>query len=62
MPVHFTYPTTDWRSGEYVTDVYDLPLPDSLPAGEYTPLLILYDPAQDAAEVGRVALPPIYLP
>ncbi len=62
VPVHFTYPTTAWRSGEYVTDVYDLPLPDSLPAGEYTPVLILYDPAQGAAEVGRVALPTIYLP
>ncbi len=32
VPVHFTYPTTDWVPGERVQDVYDLPLP-----GTYEP-------------------------
>lgn len=58
-PVHFAYPTSAWRSGEIVSDVYDLVLPVDLPAGEYTPLLIWYDPAQNAAEVGRIELAPI---
>jgi hypothetical protein len=61
-PVHFAYPTTRWRPDEYIGDVYDLTLPDRLLAGQYTPLLILYDPSQGAAEVGRLSLPPIYLP
>lgn len=55
-PVNFAYPTTAWRPGEFITDVYDLPLPANLPAGNYTPLVILYDPAHNAAEVGRVTL------
>jgi len=61
-PVHFTYPTTAWRPGEFVTDVYDLPVPAGLPPGEYTPWLILYDPAQAAAEVARLSLPAVTLP
>jgi hypothetical protein len=59
VPVHFAYPTTAWRSGEIVADVYDLTLPTATPTGQYTPLLIWYDPAQNAAEVGRVELAPI---
>jgi len=62
VPVHFAYPTTAWRRGEFIADVYDLPLPITLEPGEYTPLIILYDPAQGAAEVGRLALPALYLP
>jgi hypothetical protein len=62
VPVHFAYPTTAWRSGEFITDVYDLRLPERLAGGQYTPLVILYDPAQGAAEVGRLTLPPVYLP
>ncbi|MDM8528691.1 DUF2723 domain-containing protein [Anaerolineales bacterium HSG24] len=57
IPVHFAYPTTAWRAGEFVTDVYDWQLPPDLPAGEYQPLIIWYDPAQNTAEVGRVQLP-----
>jgi hypothetical protein len=57
-PVHFAYPTTAWRSGEIVADVYDLSLPVDAPPGPYIPLLIWYDPAQNAAEVGRVELGP----
>ncbi len=62
VPVHFAYPTTAWRPGEFITDVYDLPLPPDLQPGEYTPLIILYDPAQGAAEVGRLTLAPVHLP
>ena len=62
VPVHFAYPTTNWRLGEFISDVYDLVVPDTLPSDEYTPVIILYDPAQGAAEVGRVTLPSIYLP
>jgi hypothetical protein len=62
VPVHFAYPTTAWRSGEFITDVYDLRLPERVPGGQYTPLVILYDPEQGAAEVGRLTLPPVYLP
>jgi hypothetical protein len=62
VPVHFAYPTTAWRPGEFIADVYDLGLPAGLPPGEYTPLLILYDPAQGAAEVGRLALGMVSLP
>ena len=62
VPVHFAYPTTAWRSGEFITDVYDLTLPPDLPPGDYTPLIILYDPAQGATEVARLALTPIRLP
>ena len=57
IPVHFAYPTTAWRAGEFVTDVYDWSLPPNLPSGEYQPLIIWYDPAQNATEVGRVLLP-----
>ena len=58
VPVHFAYPTTAWRSGEYITDVYDLTVEANAPPGPYTPLIILYDPANNAAEVGRGELPP----
>jgi hypothetical protein len=62
VPVHFAYPTTAWRPGEFIADVYDLGLPAGLPPGEYTPLLILYDPAQGAVEVGRLELAAVALP
>ena len=58
-PVHFAYPTTAWRPGEIIADAYDLALPVNLPPGLYTPLLIWYDPAQNAAEVGRIELAPV---
>lgn len=59
IPVHFAYPTLAWRPGETVTDVYDLRLPVNAPPGSYMPLLIWYDPAQNAAEVGRIELEPV---
>jgi hypothetical protein len=62
VPVHFAYPTTTWRAGEYIVDVYDLRLSEPWSDALYTPLLIWYDPAQEAAEVARVTLPPLRLP
>jgi hypothetical protein len=58
-PVHFAYPTSAWRPGEIIADVYDLQLPVDLLPGSYTPLLIWYDPAQNAAEIGRIELAPV---
>ncbi len=58
-PVHFAYPTTAWRPGEVISDVYDLAWPPETAPGPYRPLLIWYDPAQNAAEVGRIELPPL---
>ncbi len=58
VPVHFAYPTSRWKAGETIADGYDLQLPAGA-TGEFTPLLILYDPANSAAEVGRVMLPPV---
>jgi hypothetical protein len=59
VPVHFAYPTSAWRPGEIIADVYDLALPPELQPGQYIPLLIWYDPAQNAAEVGRIELSPL---
>ncbi len=58
VPVHFAYPTSRWKTGEAIADVYDLQLPAGA-TGEFTPLIILYDPANGATEVGRVVLPPM---
>jgi hypothetical protein len=44
-----------------VADVYDLVLPVDAPPGSYTPLLIWYDPAQNASEVGRTELEPTFI-
>jgi hypothetical protein len=62
IPVHFAYPTTAWRPGEFITDVYDLALPSPLPASHYVPMIIFYEPVPGAPEVGRLTLPPVYLP
>lgn len=59
VPVHFAYPTTSWQEGAFIQDVYDLNLPPDTPPSNYTPLIIMYDPANNAAEVGRVTLPPL---
>jgi len=36
MPQQGQLPTTCWQSGEFVTDVYDIPLAEDAPPGEYT--------------------------
>jgi hypothetical protein len=59
-PVAGLYPTTAWRPGEVVVDAYELPLPAGLPPGDYTPVVIVYDPAT-GAERGRVELAPVAL-
>jgi hypothetical protein len=59
-PVAGAYPATNWRPGEVVADAYEIPLPAGLPPGDYTPLVIAYDPAT-GAEWGRVELSPVTL-
>lgn len=59
-PVAGAYPTTAWRPGEVVVDAYELALPAGLPPGQYTPLVVVYDPAT-GAERGRVELAPVSL-
>ncbi len=59
-PVANTYPTTAWRPGEVITDVYDIPLPAGLPPGDYTPTVVVYDPAT-TLELGRAELAPVPL-
>jgi hypothetical protein len=59
-PVAGTYPTTAWRAGEIVADAYEIPLPAGLPPGDYSPLVVVYDPA-DGTELGRLLLAPVSL-
>ncbi len=59
-PVAGAYPATAWRPGEVVADAYEIPLPAGLPPGDYTPLVIVYDPAT-GAERGRAELAPVTL-
>jgi hypothetical protein len=61
IPVHFAYPTSAWRPGEFITDVYDLTLPSKYAAGSVTPLVIWYVPDDNGSELGRVELPPLRL-
>ncbi len=55
VPVHNTYPTSRWKAGETIADVYDLAVPPGIPAGQYRLLVILYEP-DTLAEVGRTEL------
>jgi hypothetical protein len=59
-PVAGAYPATAWRAGEVVADAYEIPLPAGLPPGEYTPLVIVYQP-DTGAELGRAELAPVSL-
>jgi len=52
IPVHNAYPTTAWRTGEVIPDVYELPLPAKHPVPRRA-LVIVYNPA-DLREVGRL--------
>ncbi len=61
IPVHNSYPTSAWRGGEYLADVYDLALLPGTPPGSYRLLVILYRPA-DGTEVARADLGAIDLP
>jgi hypothetical protein len=59
-PVSGAYAATAWRPGEVVADAYEIPLPAGMPPGEYTPLVIVYEP-RTGAELGRVELAPEHL-
>jgi hypothetical protein len=43
QPVHGTYPTSDWQTGEIIVDAYELQLPANLPAGVFTLAVGMYD-------------------
>ena len=43
VPVNWTYPTMQWRAGEYIRDEHILTLDAALPRGDYTLLAGLYD-------------------
>ena len=43
IPVHWTYPTTEWQEGDYVRDVHALPIDLDLPRGNYRVVVGLYD-------------------
>jgi hypothetical protein len=43
MPVNNTRPTSTWAPGSTVYDPIDLPLPKSLPAGQYPLIVVVYD-------------------
>jgi hypothetical protein len=59
-PVSWAYPTTAWRPGEVIPDAYEIPLPAGTPPGEYSLLVIAYEPAS-GVEVGRAQLGPAHL-
>lgn len=60
-PVHNAYPTTAWRPGVVVQDVYDLPIPPTIAAGHYELVLIVYR-SEDGTEIGRATLGGVELP
>jgi len=60
VPVHNTYPTSRWKVGETLADVYDLTVPPGTPPGQYRLLIILYEP-DTLAEVGRAELGTVQL-
>jgi 4-amino-4-deoxy-L-arabinose transferase-like glycosyltransferase len=42
------FPTSSWRAGALIADVNDVPLPADLPAGDYTLVVGMFDPASGA--------------
>jgi hypothetical protein len=60
VPVYNTYPTSRWKVGETIADVYDLAVPSDTPSGQYRLLVILYEP-DTLAEVGRAELGTVQL-
>jgi hypothetical protein len=59
-PLGGAYPTIDWQPGEIVADTYEIPLPPGTPPGNYTPVIVIYDPVS-ITERGRAELSPVYL-
>ncbi|MFQ5576961.1 MAG: hypothetical protein ACE5G8_08235 [Anaerolineae bacterium] len=70
QPLDGAYPTPRWQTGEAITDPIPLPLPDSLPPGEYRLALGLYrldtlerlPLAGDSSGENAVIIPSIRLP
>jgi len=65
------FPTSSWRAGTLAVDINDVPLPASLPPGDYTLVLGMFDPASgghpatsvggqpaDAITLGQVYIAP----
>ena len=48
VPGAGAYPTTSWVKGEYLVDVYDITMPPSVPAGNYTIQIGMYEPTSGA--------------
>ncbi len=44
QPANWTYPTTDWKAGEYIRDAHVLTLDPETPWGEWTLTVGMYDP------------------
>ncbi len=61
IPVHDAYPTTAWRAGEVITDVYDVSIQRGTPPGEHHAQVIMYEP-ESQAEIWRGEAAPIELP
>jgi len=45
IPVYWTYPTTAWQPGDYVRDVHVVPLDTTLPRGDYSIAVGIYNAA-----------------
>lgn len=62
QPVLDAYPTSAWRSGEYIADAYQVPIFVGAPPGEYSLQVTLYDPASGKVygqrDLERVSIPP----
>lgn len=61
MPVGDAYPTSAWRSGEYIADAYEAPVFVGASPGEYILQVTMYDPESGAVfgqhELERVVVP-----
>jgi hypothetical protein len=53
LPALWTYPTNDWQPGQVIVDFHQFPLDASLPSGEYTLQVGLYD-EESGRRVSRV--------
>jgi len=60
-PVHGTYPTTDWTTGEIIKDRYALTIGDDVPAGDYELELMLPNRATQEPLAASSGLPTIPL-
>lgn len=61
QPVLDAYPTTAWRSSEYIADAYDVPIFVGAAPGNYSVQVTLYDPSSGQVfgqqQVGEVVVP-----